>query len=124
MKPFAWSIRHIAAEPDFENNQVNFNIKYKVENNGSRPATVQIQSTIEGQIFEKPDLVSVEVESGRSIVSVLNFKRSLSDFKLWRHDSPNLYKLTSELKMGGKLADSASDQFGIRKFEARGDNFS
>ena len=115
--------QQIASEPDFENNVVHFNIKYKVQNHGSNAVTVQVQSMFEGQIVEKPDLLSIDLKEGGSAVSILSFQRNLSDFKVWHYDSPNLHQLTSELKVDGKIVDTATDQFGIRKFEARGEQF-
>lgn len=115
--------QQIATEPDFENDLVTFNIKYKVENQGGDPVSVQVQSNVEGGSFEKPDLVSIEIAAGSSAISTLSFKRNLQDFQLWHYDSPNLYQLTSELKVDGALVDAASDKFGIRKFEVRGEQF-
>ena len=115
--------QHITAEPDFEKNKVQFNIKYKVENNSNTPLMAQIQPTVEGTNFGELDHLSVEVEGNSSVVSDLSYSRDLKDFKLWHYDSPNLYQLNSELRIEAQLVDSRSDKFGIRQFEVRGEQF-
>ncbi|WP_299555911.1 glycoside hydrolase family 2 TIM barrel-domain containing protein [Seonamhaeicola sp.] len=112
--------QHITSEPDFDNNKVSFTIKYKLENNGERPALTQIYSEIEGV---HKDSVAIAIEKGSTAVSYLKFEKNLSDVNLWHFDSPNLYELNSSIIVNDKEVDSASDKFGIRKFEVKGEQF-
>jgi beta-galactosidase len=113
--------QHISAEPSFKNEQVEFTIKYKIENNANHGKDVKVESKIDGTF--QPDPISIHVEAGKTSTSILKFKRKLSDFKLWHFNSPNLYTLTSELSVNEKINDVTIDEFGIRKFEVRGEQF-
>lgn len=112
--------QHISSIPDFEKGEINFSIKYKVENNGAHSATAQILPKIKGMDFAP---VSLKINGNTNAISEMKFKRKLVDFKLWHFDNPNLYQLTSELQLDGKKVDGAKDNFGIRKFEVRGEQF-
>ncbi len=112
--------QHITAEPDFDLNKINFSIKYKVENNEDNPVTVKIQPKIEGVDI---DSLTIQVLEKSTATSLMHFESKLSDFKLWHFDSPNLYKLTSELIADGKSNHIVTDKFGIRKFEVREEQF-
>ncbi len=111
---------HITSEPDFKTNKVNFIVKYKVENNGDTKALAKINSKIEGV---HTDSLSIQIEAKSTSVSYLKFKKDLSDVKLWHFNSPNLYELNSSILVSDIEVDSATDKFGIRKFEARGEQF-
>ncbi|WP_298533434.1 glycoside hydrolase family 2 protein [uncultured Algibacter sp.] len=112
--------QHITSIPDFEKQIVEFTIKYKIENNGNTSASANINSEIVG--IHK-DSVSVTIEKASESVSYLNFEKPLSDVKLWDFNSPNLYELNSSIAIHDKEVDSASDKFGIRKFEVKGEQF-
>ncbi|TXG36097.1 glycoside hydrolase family 2 protein [Seonamhaeicola maritimus] len=112
--------QHITSEPDFEKNEVNFTVKYKLENNDESKALVKINTNIEGV---HTDSLSIQVEANSTSVSYLKFKKNLSEVKLWHFNTPNLYELNSSISINDSEIDSASDKFGIRKFEARGEQF-
>ncbi len=112
--------QHITSVPSFEKNVVDFTIKYKIENNGNALASTKIYSEIEGV---HKDSVSLTVEKASTTVSYLKFKKSLSDIELWHFNSPNLYELNSSVSINNNIVDAASDKFGIRKFEVRGEQF-
>ncbi|CDF79833.1 glycoside hydrolase (GH2) [Formosa agariphila KMM 3901] len=113
--------QHIASVPNFKTKEVVFSIKYKIENNGNSPVKVNVVSNIEG--ITKLDSKWVNVKSGEVKEAVVTFTRKLSDFKLWHFDSPNLYKLKSELLVNGIAQDEVTDHFGVRKFEVVGEQF-
>ncbi len=112
--------QHITSVPDFEKQTVDFTIKYKVENNGSTSASAKIYAEIEG--IHK-DSLSLTVEKESTAVSYLKFKKPLSDIELWHFNAPNLYQLNSTISIHTNEVDTASDKFGIRKFEVRGEQF-
>ena len=112
--------QHISSVPDFVKNEVNFTIKYAIENNGLSSKTVQIVPHFAGR---NKEALLVTVNGNSTKVSELKFKRKLTDYKLWHFKTPNLYELKSELKVNGQLVDVAVDNFGIRKFEVRGEQF-
>lgn len=112
--------QHISSIPDFEKNEINFNIKYKIENNGDDPAKAIVKPTIKDVNLND---LAVEVKGNSTTITEIKFTRSLIDFKLWHFNSPNLYQLKSELFFEGETVDKAEDNFGIRKFEVRGVQF-
>ncbi|MEM9337502.1 MAG: glycoside hydrolase family 2 TIM barrel-domain containing protein [Bacteroidota bacterium] len=113
--------QHIAAVPDFEKKQVQFNIRYTLENNGAKPIKGTIQPAIEGLDEIKP--IEVTIPSGGPKEATVAFSRKLTNVNLWDLQSPHLYELTSTLTIGGQIHDTASDRFGIRKFEVKGEQF-
>ncbi|NIJ45928.1 beta-galactosidase/beta-glucuronidase [Wenyingzhuangia heitensis] len=113
--------QHISSVPDFENNKVSFTIKYKIENKGSSAATVNIKSNIKDG--EKMAVQTISVPANSTQEKIVKFQKDLSDYKLWDFNNPNLYKLQSELVVNGNVQDVVADNFGIRKFEVKGEQF-
>ncbi len=112
--------QHITSLPNFEKNVVDFTIKYKIENNGNTSVSAKIYSNIEG-VYK--DSSTVNIEKSSTTISFVKFEKPLSDVKLWHFDSPNLYELNSTISINNNDVDTASDKFGIRKFEVRGEQF-
>ncbi|GAB3649903.1 beta-glucuronidase [Echinicola sediminis] len=113
--------QHITALPNFEKNEVQFIIKYKLENNGDKRVAAEIVSTID----QNKHTVSAtqEIQAGEVGFSEVKFTKSLSEYQLWYVDSSNLYTLSSQVSVDGKTVAYAKDKFGIRKFEVRGEQF-
>ena len=114
--------QHISAIPDFENQSVNFHIKYKIENNSSSTKNIQIVSEII-DVSESLKNASSELEVAANSVNEhqISFTEPLTKFKFWHFNHPNLYKLQTELKQKENTIGSKTDQFGIRKLEAIGE---
>lgn len=112
--------QHITSVPNFETNKVNFTIKYKLENNGHTDVSTNVYSNINGI---KSDSLAIKVKANSTIISSIKFQKELSNIKLWHFNTPNLYQLNSYLKINGTLVDVATDKFGVRKFETRGEQF-
>ncbi len=112
--------QHVSAIPDFEHGKVDFSLSYKVENKGSKALTTKIHPKIPGAELEP---ITLRIDGNSVAETQMTFQQQLSSFKLWNVDSPVLYPLISELKIEGQIHDVASDKFGIRKFEVRGEQF-
>ncbi|RKR14342.1 beta-glucuronidase [Maribacter vaceletii] len=112
--------QHITSEPDFENQIVNFTIKYKIKNNGNTSAITNILSEI-GDIHK--DSIKINVDKAATAVSYIKFKKPLKEVKLWDFNSPNLYELKSSILINNNIVTTAADKFGIRKFEVKGEQF-
>ncbi|WP_303317239.1 glycoside hydrolase family 2 TIM barrel-domain containing protein [Flavivirga abyssicola] len=112
--------QHITAVPDFDTNKVNFNIKYKVQNNSNKQVHVTLKPEIENVLI---DSTLFKIEGKTTTIANVSFERKRSDYKLWHFDTPNLYKISSKLKVNGEAYKTTSDKFGIRKFEVRGEQF-
>lgn len=112
--------QHITSEPDFNNQIVNFTITYKIENNGNTVATANILSEI-GDIHK--DSIKINVAKETTAVSYIKFKKPLKEVKLWDFNNPNLYNLKSSVLINKDIVATATDKFGIRKFEVKGEQF-
>ncbi len=112
--------QHITSVPDFENEKVNFTIKYKIENNGDTSASANLYSEIDGIHM---DSVAIDIEGTSTKLTYIKFEKPLSKVKLWHFDSPNLYELNTSVSINNQIQDLASDNFGIRKFEVKGEQF-
>ncbi|WP_282144100.1 glycoside hydrolase family 2 protein [Cellulophaga baltica] len=120
-EPVRLVYQHISSVPDFDNEVVNFSITYKIENNGKSPMNVAVKSTIKGK--EMLPETALTLDAGKVEEVTVTFKRKLSDFDLWHFDTPNLYQLATDVEVDGMLQDQTVDNFGIRKFEVRGEQF-
>ncbi|GAA4236432.1 beta-glucuronidase [Postechiella marina] len=112
--------QHITSEPNFETNKVNFSIKYKIENNGENEASLKVNAKIKGV---HSDTLGILVKGHSTTISTIKFEKELSDVKLWHFNTPNLYELKSSISINKEELDTASDKFGIRKFEVKGEQF-
>ncbi len=110
--------QHIDATPDFEKGQISFVIKHAIENLSNENNEVKVMSYIDGTLLGE---VPVTISSLGTIETKMSYPADLSLYKLWDLDHPNLYKLTSKLKVNGKIVHTLTDNFGIRKIEARGE---
>ncbi|WP_211324153.1 glycoside hydrolase family 2 protein [Echinicola strongylocentroti] len=120
-EPIRLVSQHISAIPDFERDEVQFAIRYKLENNSSKTVTADIRTTIDQQ--QDTVYATKDVAPGEEVFSEIKFNRSLADYQLWGIDAPNLYSLTSQVTVDGKTVDLDTDKFGIRKFEVREEQF-
>ncbi|WP_405295615.1 glycoside hydrolase family 2 protein [Algibacter sp. Ld11] len=113
--------QHITSTPNFETNEVQFTVKYKIENNSNKAITTEVQSNIVR--IAKPEAISVNINAGETKVTVLKFTEELSKVKLWHFNTPNLYEFNSTLAIDGKVIDEKTNKIGIRKFEVKGEQF-
>ncbi|MWW25302.1 glycoside hydrolase family 2 protein [Algibacter lectus] len=113
--------QHISSVPNFENNKVQFIVKYKIENNSNKEVVTKVKSNILG--VAEPEEISVNINGGETKVAVLKFTEDLSNVKLWHFKTPNLYEFSSILTINGKIIDKKTDKIGIRKFEVKGEQF-
>ncbi|WP_010134591.1 glycoside hydrolase family 2 protein [Ochrovirga pacifica] len=112
--------QHIAAVPNFENNKANFTIKYTLENTQSHAQKVALHTSLASEELE-PETILLAANSVST--KVIHFQKELSTYTLWDLDHPKLYSLKTDVLIGDKLLDEATDNFGIRKFEVRGTQF-
>lgn len=116
--------QHISAEPDFESNIVNFTIKYKLQNHTDKEITVRLNSSITGTANQlKTTIQHARIPKNSSIIHTHKFVEALPKYKLWDTDEAKLYTLETNLLLSNKVIDTQQDQFGIRKFEVRGEQF-
>ena len=110
--------QHIEALPNFENQQIQFNLKHKVENFDKDEVEVKITSYINGVVLGE---VLVKVGGGNTFETEMSYPVSLHLYKLWEVDSPNLHELVSKLEINGEVVHTLRDSFGIRKIEVKGE---
>ncbi|GAF05032.1 glycoside hydrolase family 2 protein [Saccharicrinis fermentans] len=111
--------QHITAIPDFDANSVKFIFKYKLENNSCKNYKGRIISKTSDK--SDPIITKISLDGHQTKTEEVTFENKLSDYELWDFDNPKLYTLNSKLEIKGKVFGSLSNQFGIRKLEARGE---
>lgn len=116
----------LQAEPDFENDKVDFTIKYIIENQSSKDVNLELAARILNA-GDKKRVKNIEhltgsglIEAGKSGYIEVAKTFDLNDFSLWHFDDPNLYQLESSIKEANQFFHKTLTRFGIRKLEARG----
>lgn len=112
--------QHISAVPNFDTKSVNFSITYLLQSTRAKKTTINLIAEITG-IYK--DSVRVAIENRGETTYSLTFNKPLSAIALWHFDSPNLYTLSSTITTESTVLDVASDNFGVRKFEVKGEQF-
>ncbi|WP_017444849.1 glycoside hydrolase family 2 protein [Gayadomonas joobiniege] len=108
--------QHINAVPDFEQQKVDFEILYQLQNYSDQPLELAIESQLAGQNYRK----SVLLKNKQQAVSH-QFSLPLSQVNLWDLNSPYLYTASSRLTLNNQLIDQKVDEFGIRKIAVVGE---
>lgn len=114
--------QHISAIPDFKNGEIDFIINYKLENNSKLNQSIILTTGINDSkevLLNKQLELSIDANSVQT--SDVTFTEPLGKYKLWHFNHPNLYQLHTEILDGEKSIGSKTDQFGIRKLEAIGE---
>lgn len=112
--------QHISAEPNFEKNKILFTIKYKVENNRNTQTKIAIQSKLANKEKLRTELI---VPKNSITEKIITLEKNLADFELWNLETPKLYQLISKISIDETVLDQTTDNFGIRKFEVKGEQF-
>ncbi|QGY47506.1 glycoside hydrolase family 2 [Maribellus comscasis] len=114
--------QHISAIPDFEENTVNFIIRYKIENKSNKDYEIDLATSISSNDDDKwCKNNTVKVKANGITFTEIKFIENLSDCKLWQLENPFLYQLKTQLKVGKMVKHNLVDNFGIRKIEVRGE---
>ena len=113
--------QHIRAEPDLKAGTAKIFVRYELANAGDKVMAVSLAATIDGtqesalaKTVSIPAHGEIEVETETSLPK--------SRVRLWDFDHPNLYRLTTQLAVDGKIIHEQSDRFGIRKIEITQDS--
>lgn len=111
----------IRSEPDLKAGTAKISVRYKLANAGAKPVEVSLAATIDGtnesalaKTVSIPAHGEIEVETETSLPK--------SRVRLWDFDHPNLYRLTTQLAVDGKIIHEQGDRFGIRKIEITQDS--
>ncbi|WP_448249663.1 glycoside hydrolase family 2 protein [Thalassotalea agariperforans] len=116
--------QHITAIPDFDQQIINYQIKYKLQNYSNKKQTVNITSSVQDNEQHKKQFSNTITLEGKSTgFKQIKFVDDLKNYHLWQLDNPYLYKLNSQISTQQQTIDHKVDNFGIRKFEIRGEQF-
>ncbi|WP_158967263.1 glycoside hydrolase family 2 protein [Paraglaciecola sp. L3A3] len=116
--------QHITSEPDFERQNIKFTIKYKLQNYTDQPQNQTIYSEILDNQQQKKNLtLQVKIPAKQFITKSTTFVEKLTSYQLWDLQQPKLYTLQSRLNKNQNTIDIQEDNFGIRKFEVKGEQF-
>ncbi|MEN2412436.1 beta-galactosidase GalA [Flavobacterium mesophilum] len=106
---------------EIQNNKALITAEVSVQNKGNYKGSIELVETIfdasNKQITSvSENVVAPEFYKTTNLVSKLSVENPI----LWDVDSPNLYRLVTELKQNGKIIDRYETPFGIRtiKFDA------
>ncbi|MCM3750314.1 hypothetical protein M3223_23695 [Paenibacillus pasadenensis] len=118
--------QHITAIPDLTTGSASIQVKVNALNASSSSKTI----TAVSKIYDKATgtliwssandssfSASATVAAKGSQVLTLQTTLPSSFVKLWNFDTPNLYRMETEIREGGALKHKTSDSFGIRKIE-------
>lgn len=106
--------QHIRSTPDPDAGTAKISVQYKIANTGAGPQSVEIAGTLSDGTSP---LVSghAEVPAGAEQIVELTAELPKEKVRLWHFDHPNLYTLTSEIRVAGTVLHGRSDRFGIRQ---------
>ena len=113
--------QHIRAEPDLSAGTARIFVSYKLVNAGDAPLKVHIASSLDG-VAESALAREVAIPARSETVVEADTVLPRERVRLWHIDQPNLYRLTTQLAVDGKVLHEKSDRFGIRKIELTKDS--
>jgi len=100
--------------------QAEVNIKVKLENRNHEKQTVKLENLIsnaKGKVVARQEFEIELLPQGRQMAEQ-NF--IIKNPRLWQGlDDPYLYRVTTQLKLNGKLADEIVQPLGLRHFELK-----
>lgn len=100
----------------YAQNKAEVSVETNIENDGEQPVSASVTSTVydsEGAVFAKAvSTGEQEIAAGETAV----YEQTIPTGKpnLWSLDTPNLYKLVSEVKVDGSVVDTYETTFGFR----------
>ncbi|GGB64177.1 beta-galactosidase [Flavobacterium suaedae] len=102
---------------DIEDDFANVTAQVTIENKGSKKGEVEIVQTIFNQKGEQVAKTSQKAQAPDFYgTTTVNSTLKVNNPQLWDIDSPNLYKLVTEIKRNNNLIDQYTTKFGIRSF--------
>jgi beta-galactosidase len=101
--------------PTVSSSSATVKIKTDVVNSGSESKSCVLKTVV----VDASGTIATSMESTQSIAagatnSIVQTSQPISSPKLWSPQSPNLYKVYSEIYVGGRLVDNYETPFGIR----------
>lgn len=93
-------------------------VQTTVSNTGNTPAEITVNQSVEGATAQAATITIAPGTEG-----VVEQELRIPNPRLWSCETPNLYKLQTQVTMGGKEIDSRSTTFGVRSAEWRKEGF-
>ncbi|WP_176445006.1 glycoside hydrolase family 2 TIM barrel-domain containing protein [Paenibacillus herberti] len=118
--------QHITATPDLNVGTAAIQVKLKAVNSSSATKTISVTSSIYDKktgslVWSSVDdpafTTSASITAKESQTLSLQTTLPASLVKLWNFDTPNLYRMETEIRESGVLKHKLSNAFGIRKIE-------
>jgi beta-galactosidase len=94
----------------------NVHVQTDIANDGATGASVDVETTVRnaGGAVVARGTSSVSVAAGQTQVATVDMR--VSNPALWSVDSPVLYRLQTDVVVGGAVVDTTTTEFGIRYF--------
>ncbi|AWB65285.1 glycoside hydrolase family 2 [Saccharobesus litoralis] len=116
--------QHISAEPNFATKTIAYSIDYKLQSYSNQAISSNIETIIfDGQKQKKQLNTQVTLAPNQITKTNVKFVEPLENYHLWHINQPYLYTLNSAIRNDNYVYDSQLDNFGVRKFEVRGEQF-
>jgi beta-galactosidase len=106
--------QHIRTEPDLKGGSAKIFVGYKLANASDKPLKVSLSATIDG-VAESSLKKTVSIPAHGEVEVEAETTLPKDRVRLWDFDHPNLYRLATQLSVGGKVVHEQSERFGIRK---------
>jgi beta-galactosidase len=102
--------------PQVLDKEADVKIQVKVKNQSTANATFTLQSTIFDKSGKLITVTKADVSVAKDTIFEFTQNLKVTNPQLWSFDSPNLYKVITEIKMNGKAVDAYETPLGIRSF--------
>lgn len=104
--------------PEVSKEQAIVNIKTEIKNEDIKTKNIELIS----RIYDPSGKIVSTIKSKQQVLARQSYtldqtSRIIKNPQLWHFDSPNLYKIVTEVSEGGNLVDNYETVFGIRWFE-------
>ena len=109
--------------PDVSENMASIHIETKIVNEYNSPRKLKIVSEIQDQYGNTIDTKENMLEIGALEKTYAEQTGNVPNPLLWSPETPNLYKVITNLHCEGRIVDTYETTFGIRTAEVRKDGF-
>lgn len=106
---------HVVADANEKSKKGTLTVSVKLNTNGTKGEKISVRNTVidpQGKICAQKTS-SVITEDGKTVTQRL----SVANRKLWSIETPNIYKVKTEVLSGGKVIDTYTTHTGFRYFK-------
>lgn len=102
--------------PTVTENEATVNVQTTLQNESTQPRTVQLTSRLTDEKGNVIATLKTDKTVGAMDEMVIDQSGTIAHPKLWSPETPNLYKVLTEVVENGKVVDNYETTFGVRTF--------